>query len=90
MLKSVALMHTALCSASFYNTDDVPPVAVSFEHPRYYVNESSGLLNITIVTSDSPRSSFIVKVSVVLGRHRTAGGYGKTKCGLYGVILCGC
>ena len=55
----------------------VAPVAVSFEQSSYVVNESSGLVNITIVTSDSPRFSFMVKVFIVLGRLQTAGDYGK-------------
>ena len=60
-----------------FNTATVAPVAVSFEYPRYVVNESSGIVNITIVTSDSPQFSFTVKITVVLGRHQTAVDYGK-------------
>lgn len=49
-------------------------VAVSFEHSRYYVNESSGLFDITIVTSHRSKSSFTVKLTVSLGSHQTKHG----------------
>ena len=50
------------------------PVGVSFEHPRYYVNESSGLFDITIVASHKPKSAFTVKLTVLLGSHQTKHG----------------
>ena len=42
----------------------------------YYVAESSGVVHIDIVTSDHYDKDFIVKLSVLLGRHRTRGDYG--------------
>ena len=49
---------------------DTGPVVINFEHPRYLVEESSGLCTVTIVTSYPPRFSFEVKLTVLLSRHQ--------------------
>ena len=61
----------------FYNLGKRSSVAVSLERSYYYVAESSGLVNISVVTSDCYDKNFTVKVSVLLGRHQTRGDYGK-------------
>ena len=64
----------------FYDVGKRYSVAVSLERSYYYVAESSGLVNINIVTSDRYDKDFTVKLSVILGRHQTRGDYGKQKC----------
>ena len=49
-----------------YCTGNAAPIAVSFEHSRYHVNESSGSFDITIVTSGRAKFSFTAKLSVSL------------------------
>ena len=70
----------------FYGVGKRYSVAVSLERSYYYVAESSGLVNINIVTSDRYDKDFTVKLSVILGRHQTRGDYGKQKC----VCVCVC
>lgn len=57
-------------------TGSASTVAVSFDRSHYFVDESSGVLNINLVTSHRPHFSFTVKLTVLLGRYRTAGEYG--------------
>ena len=50
-----------------YCTGNTAPVAVSFEYSCYYVNESSGSFDITIVTYGRAKFSFTAKISVSFG-----------------------
>lgn len=62
--------------AFFYIAGGTSTVAISFERSRYFVDETSGVLNINLVTSHHPNFSFTVKLNILLGRYRTSGEYG--------------
>ena len=73
-------MYGSVCLSYLYIAGP-EPVAVSFKQPRYYVNESSGSFDVTIVTSHKPMFSFTVKLTVSLGSPQAK--HGKAHCIIY-------